>query len=385
MPLSISSRSQALVQSEIRNMSIECAKLKGINLAQGVCDMELPAIVKRAAQQAMDDGKNHYTRYDGLYLLRHAIAEKMLSYNKIPTDSEKNVVVSAGATGAFYCACMALLESGDEVILFEPYYGYHLNTLLSLDIKPAFTTLSSQDWSIDFDQLKKIVTPKTKGMLINTPANPSGKVFSRGELEQLAEFAVKNDLFIFTDEIYERFLYEGREHVSIGSLPSVADRTITISGYSKTFNITGWRIGYAVCHEKWAQMIGYMNDIVYVCAPAPLQIGVARGIEELKDDYYENLRQQCLEKREMICSTLNKIGLTPRVPHGSYYVLADVSRLPGKNSKEKAMHILAKTGVATVPGSAFYNSNKGENFVRFFYARNDALLQEACERLLKLN
>ena len=211
MALSISSRSQALVQSEIRNMSIECAKVKGVNLAQGVCDMELPDIVKRGAQQAMENGKNHYTRYDGLYPLRNAIAKKMLSYNKIPTDPEKNIIVSAGATGAFYCACMALLESGDEVILFEPYYGYHLNTLLSLGIKPLFTTLSSQDWAIDFEQLKKIVTKKTKGILINTPANPSGKVFLRGELEQLAAFAVKHDLFIFTDEIYEYFLYEGRE------------------------------------------------------------------------------------------------------------------------------------------------------------------------------
>jgi aminotransferase len=220
--------------------------------------------------------------------------------------------------------------------------------------------------------------------MINTPANPSGKVYTKKELKQLADFAIKHDLFIFTDEIYEYFVYGDAKHISPGSLPEIWDRTITISGYSKTFSITGWRIGYCVCDEKWAKMIGYINDLVYVCGPAPLQIGVARGIEKLPDSFYKDLCAEYAAKREKICSSLKDAGLTPYVPQGAYYVLADVSSLPGKTSKEKAMYLLKKTGVASVPGEAFYHDDGGENLVRFCYAKKDAELDEACRRLTKL-
>lgn len=176
---------------------------------------------------------------------------------------------------------------------------------------------------------------------MNTPANPSGKVFSRTELEWIAGFASRHDLFVFTDEIYEYFLYDGRRHVSPGSLPGMAERTITISGFSKTFSITGWRIGYSVADARWAQMIGYMNDLVCVCAPAPLQYGVAVGIEELKPGFYRELCAQYAKKRDRICKALQQVGLRPFVPQGAYYVLADVSRLPGATSKEKAMYLLS--------------------------------------------
>ena len=240
------------------------------------------------------------------------------------------------------------------------------------------------DWSFSDADLECAATPRTKAILICTPANPSGKVWTASELERVAAFAARHDIFIFTDEIYEYFVYDGRKHISPGALASVADRTITISGYSKTYSITGWRIGYCVCRKQWADMIGYVNDLVYVCAPAPLQLGVAAGINELDDSFYSGLRNEFDRKRDLICSTLDKMGLKPHVPQGAYYVMADVSNLPGNTSKDKAMFLLDKTGVASVPGSAFYHDGGGENLVRFCYAKTDEELQNACSRLRRL-
>jgi len=365
-------------------MSIECDKVNGINLSQGICDLELATPVKQGAKDAVDQGQNHYSRYDGTPELREAIARKMWEYNHIQADPEQNVIVSGGSTGAFYSACLALLNPGDEVILFEPYYGYHVNTLLAADAVPVYATMKPPNWDFDPNELERVVTPKTKGIMINTPANPSGKVFSRDELKWLADFSVRHDLFVFTDEIYEYFVYDGREHISPGSLESIANQTITISGYSKTFSITGWRIGYAVCHQDWAKMIGYINDLVYVCGPTPLQAGVARGIKELSRSYYTALCNEYLQKREMICRTLTDVGLTPNIPQGSYYILADASKLPGTTSKEKSMYLLEKTGVATVGGSAFYASGQGEDQVRVCFAKSNEVLEEACQRLKQL-
>lgn len=385
MALQISDRAERIVQAEIRSMSIECERVGGINLAQGVCDTELPLPVGIGAKEAIDAGINSYTRYDGLKELRYAIAKKMLEYNKIKADPESEIVISAGATGAFYCACLALLNPGDEVILFEPYYGYHINTLLAAEAVPTYVALKTPDWTFSPDELEKAVTPRTRGIMVNTPANPSGKVFTREELQWISDFANRHDLFVFTDEIYEYFLYDGREHISPGSLPGMAERTITISGYSKTFSITGWRIGYTVSHAKWAQMIGYLNDLIYVCAPAPLQMGVAKGILELKPDYYKELCDLFSKKRDNICNTLTKVGLKPSIPQGAYYVLADVSHLPGRTCKEKAMFILEKTGVASVPDDAFFHKPGASQFVRFCFAKEDKELDEACMRLERLH
>ena len=384
MALSLSKRGDRIVQAEIRVMTIECEKVGGINLAQGVCDTGVPLPVARGAQAAIDDGVNSYTRYDGLAELRQAIARKMKSYNGIEADPETEVTVSAGSTGALYCACLALLDPGDEVILFEPYYGYHLNTLLAVDVEPRYVRRQPPNWTFTPNDLEEAVTPKTKGIMVCTPGNPSGKVYDETELKWIADFAVKHDLFVFTDEIYEYFVYDGRRHTSPGSLPEIADQTITISGYSKTYSITGWRIGYSVCRKRWADMIGYINDLVYVCSPAPLQMGVAAGIDELGPEFYQDLLGEFARKRELICSTLDRVGLTPSVPQGAYYVLADASRLPGETSKAKAMYLLEKTEVASVPGEAFYHDGGGENLVRFCYAKTDEDLEEACRRLERL-
>lgn len=384
MALTLSKRANDISQAEIRVMTLECEKAGGINLAQGVCDIGVPKAVSDGAKRAMDNGFNCYTRYDGLPQLREAVARKMWDYNKIRANPDNEITISAGSTGALYSACLALLDPGDEVIIFEPYYGYHINTLLAVEAVPKFVRMIPPDLSFSAEDLERAITRKTKAILVCTPGNPSGKVYTETEIQMIADLALRHDLFLFTDEIYEYFVYDGRKHISPGSLPEVADRTITISGYSKTYSITGWRIGYSVARRQWADMIGYCNDLVYVCAPAPLQLGVAAGITELPASFYLELRDEFYRKRTQICDALRDAGLTPYVPQGAYYVLTDVSSLPGQTSKEKAMHLLHKTGVASVPGSAFYHDGVGENLVRFCYAKTDEELAEACRRLRNL-
>lgn len=381
MALTLSERHGCVMQSEIRNMSNECRRVGGINLSQGVCDTPVPDIVQKGAREAIREGINTYTHYAGLLELREAIALKQKRFSGMSVDPESEIIVSAGATGALYCAFQALLNPGDEVILFEPYYGYHVSTLLASEAVPVYLPLTFPEWSFTSHDLESLVTPRTKGIIVNTPANPSGKVFTREELDVVAAFAERYDLFVFTDEIYEHFLYGGHTHHSFAALPGMKERTITVSGASKTFSVTGWRIGYAVCDARWAQAIGYFNDLVYVCAPAPLQIGVAKGFQELSDDYYRALSREYEAKRDLFCRALSAAGLAPAIPDGAYYVLADVSQLPGKTAKERAMHILQKTGVASVPGSAFYHDGRGEEMVRFCFAKEDSVLEEAGRRL----
>jgi len=382
--LSLGRKAAGIAQSEIRIMSVECEKVRGINLAQGICDTEVPEPVQRGAIEAIRSSQNSYTRLDGVSQLRYAIARKMRDYNHVEADPEREIVVTAGSTGAFYSAAMALLNPGDEVVVFEPYYGYHVNTLLALDCVPVYVTMHAPRWIFSREQFEQAITAKTRAIILNSPANPSGKVFSREELEFVAEAVVKHDLFVITDEIYEYFLYDDNEHVSPASLPGMVDRTITISGFSKTYSITGWRIGYAVCHERWAHSIGYFHDLAYICAPSPLQHGVTAGLEELTPDFYKQLAKEYRGKRDLLCSTLEQIGLSPCWPQGSYYVLADASSLPGTNSKEKAMHLLAQAGVASVPGEAFF-SEGGKNLLRFCFAKTDADLEEACRRLSRMS
>jgi len=382
--MKLSQRASRIAQSQIRVMSVECERVKGVNLAQGICDTEVPEPVRRAAHEAIEGGRNQYTRLDGITELRRAIARKMQRYNGVTCDPESEIVVTVGSTGGFYGAAMSLLNPGDEVILFEPFYGYHLHTLELCGAKPVFCTLEPPDWKIPFDKLTKAITPKTRAIVINTPANPSGKVFERGELEKIAKLCVEHDMACFTDEIYEYFLYDGRKHVSMATLTGMAERTVSISGFSKTFSITGWRVGYAVCRKDWANAIGYFSDLTYICAPSPFQHAVAAGLNELGDDFYQSLSREYVGKRELLCSTLSDVGLKPFVPGGSYYCLADASSLPGADSKQKAMYLLEKTGVAAVPGESFYASKAGDSVLRFCFAKTDADLQEGCRRLRTL-
>jgi len=380
----INRRMATLAHSEIRAMTQACVWAKGLNMAQGVCDTPVPPVVLRAAAEAMERGKNIYSRYDGLFELRQAIARKLAQYNGIAADPETDITISAGATGAFHCACLALLSPDDEAILFEPYYQYHISALLAVEAVPVVVKMGAPDWTFSTADVERAITPRTKAIIVNTPGNPSGKIFSRQELESLAAVAQQHDLFVFTDEIYEYFLYDDRTHVSLASLPGMADRTITIGGYSKTFSITGWRIGYSIAAARWAQAIGAMNDLLYVCAPTPLQAGVAVGIQELPDMFYRDLARDYQRKRDRFCRALTQAGLTPSIPQGAYYVLADTSRLPGTTGKERAMVLLETIGLAGVPGEAFFSGPDGRQFIRFSYAKIDADIDDACRRIARL-
>ena len=378
-------RMARLAQSEIRAMTQACERVQGINMAQGVCDTAVPAAVSCGAQQAIDQGLNTYTRFDGSAALRKAIARKLAEYNGLVADPETDITVSAGATGSFHCACLAFLNPGDEVIVFEPYYAYHVTAIVSVEAVPRIVRMKAPDWTWSQADLEGNVTARTKAIVVNSPANPSGKVFDRNELESIADVARRHDLMVFTDEIYEYFLFDGRRHVSMATLPGMSDRTVTIGGYSKTYSITGWRIGYSVAAPQWAQLIGAMNDLVYVCAPAPLQYGVAKGIQDLPASFYDELARDYQRKRDQFCLALQKAALPPSVPQGAYYVLADVSQLPGATGKERAMHLLDKTGIAGVPGEAFFAGPEGHQFIRFCFAKTDTDLADACRRLERLH
>ena len=362
-------------------MSVECDRLGGVNLAQGVCDTPLPAPVEEAALRAIVDGHNIYTRADGIASLRFALAEKLERHNHMKADPESEIVVTSGATGAMYASCLALFDAGDEVLILEPFYGYHVNTLVSLGVTPVVVPLAGTTWEIDWTELRAAVTPRTRGMIINSPNNPCGKVFTQTELEGLAALAIEHDLFVLSDEIYEYFVFDGARHTSLATLPGMAERTITISGLSKTFSMTGWRIGYLAASSRWTPSISYFHDLVYVCSPAPFQHAAAAGLRALPESFYQGLSLEYRLKRDTICQALTDAGMTPVIPSGAYYVLADVSKLEGKNAKEKARVLLRATGVAAVAGSAFYGDGGGENLLRFCFAKKEADLERACTAL----
>ena len=389
MPIATSQRrlsniSPLIIQSEIRAMSVECDRVGGVNLAQGVCDTDLPSSVANAAIKAIQQGYNIYTRLDGIEVLRQAIAAKLNRYNGISADPDSEILVTAGATGALYAASLALLNPGDEVIVFEPFYGYHLNTLLSLRVQPVTVPLTAPDWQLDLDRLRYAITSRTRAVIVNTPSNPSGKIFHLEELQAIADLAIQHDLFVFTDEIYEYFLFDGARHISLATLPGMAERTITISGLSKTFSITGWRIGYLAASRQWIPSIGYFHDLTYVCSPAPLQHGAAAGLLELPESFYKELSIEYQQKRDQLCSALTDAGLTPSIPAGAYYVLADASRIEGETAYKKARSLLADTGVAAVAGSAFFTPGRGENMLRFCFGKKPEALDRACAALRSL-
>ena len=382
--LRLSQIAPGLVQSEIRAMTVECDRVGGVNLAQGVCDTELPAPVAAGAVEAIAQGHNIYTRADGIASLRSAISARLARHNGIEADPEKEIIVTSGATAGFQAACLALFDPGDEVILFEPFYGYHLNTLWAGRVRAIPVPLAEPNWTLDVDALKAAITPRTRGIVVNSPSNPSGKIFSRAELETVAALAIEHDLFVLTDEIYEYFVFDGAEHLSLATFPGMAERTITISGLSKTFAITGWRIGYLIADVKWIGAINYFHDLVYVCAPSPFQHAAAAGLLQLPDSFYRGLSTEYQTKRDRLCDALNDVGLTPSIPQGAYYVLADVTKLPGATAREKARTLLRNTGVAGVAGTAFFAEGRGDNLIRFCFAKRDDDLARACDLLRRL-
>jgi len=295
-------------------------------------------------------------------------------------------MVSAGSTGAFVTAVFTLLNPGDAIILFEPFYGYHRNIL---DLTGAVTRtvpLSADSWSPDFDRLEAAVGPKTKAILLNTPSNPCGKVWTKGELESLLEILERHDLYAITDEIYEYMVYDGRRHVSLASLPGAYERTVTISAFSKTYNMTGWRLGYAIARTEIIQRMGLLNDLFYICAPSPLQHGVVAAFD-MSDSYFDDLRRDYTRKRALLCDTLAETGFDVTPPEGSYYVFTRFDELAQRyhgfdDDRLACETLIRKTGVATIPGRSFFsNPADGARYLRFCYAKEYPLLERACRQM----
>jgi aminotransferase len=376
----LSDRLRGLIQSDIRRMSRECERVSGINLGQGICDLPtIPELIE-GATEAIRSSKATYSKFEGIDLLRDRIARKIERHNGFTVDAAKEVVVTVGSTGGFATAAMATLNAGDEVILFEPYYGYHLNTLKILGVETKFVPLREHDnWSIDFDALRRAFTPKTRGIVVCTPSNPCGKVFTREELAQIGALCREFGAWAYTDEIYEYIVYDGRKHVSMASVEGCRDITITISGFSKTFSVTGWRIGYVAAPASVASAIGLVNDLFYVCAPTPLQWGIARALE-IGEEYYASLARDYQKKRDMLAAALPEAGFTPFPPQGAYYMLAEIPDLFASD-KDAATALLEEVRVASVPGSAFYVSDRGARMLRFCFAKDFESLEEACRRI----
>jgi len=379
----IARRLGELAQSDIRRMTRESERVGAINLGQGICDLPTPPLVRDGAIAAIRENKSVYSFAEGTRELREAIARKLQRDNGLTADPVSEICVTVGASGAFAAAINALLDPGDGILLTEPYYGYHLNAALIAGLTPEFVTLHPPDFALREEALRSAVTPRTRAVVVCTPSNPSGKMFSREELQGLARVAQERDLLVITDEIYEYIRYDGRAHVSPASIPGLRERTVTIMGLSKTFSITGWRLGYAVAPAELTRAITLVNDLYYVCAPTPLQLGAAAGFNA-PQSYFDELQSGYQHKRDAICAALAAAGLTPIVPQGAYYVLADCSRLGYPTAREAAMSLLEKSRVASIPGSAFYRGAAGEKLLRFCFAKDDATLDEACRRLRAL-
>src|SRR3954453_18382259 len=321
----IARRLQDLAQSDIRRMTRECERVGGLNLGQGICDLPTPALVRDGAIAAIRENRSTYSFAEGTRELRQAIARKLDRDNALRADPASEICVTVGASGAYACAINALLDPGDGILLFEPYYGYHLNAALVSGLLPQFVTLSPPDFTLREEELRAAITPKTRAVVVCTPSNPSGKMFSREDLSALARGANEHDLLVITDEIYEYIRYDGRAHVSPASVGGLRDRTVSIMGLSKTFSITGWRLGYAVAPAELTRAITLVNDLYYVCAPTTLQLGAAAGFEAPRS-YFGGLPSGYQRRRDAICASVAAARLAPIVPQGAYDVLADCSR-----------------------------------------------------------
>ncbi|MGB0715223.1 MAG: pyridoxal phosphate-dependent aminotransferase [Phycisphaerae bacterium] len=379
----IADRVKTLKQSDIRRFSAICAAMNGVNLSQGVCDQPAPDAVKSAAKKAIDDDHAIYTNLRGTAELRQAIADKMKNFNGVTCDPEENIAVTVGSAGSFACTALSVLNPGDEVIVFSPYYSYHVNLLKLFGIGVQFVDLKPPAWDYDDAALQAAFTDKTKAILVCTPNNPTGKVYNEAELNRIIELAHQHNVWVLTDEIYEYITY-GKPHISAARLPGAEERTITISGASKTYAVTGWRIGYCVGPADIISRISVVNDLLYICAPAPMQYGIEAGMR-LPDAYYKEMCDDYLAKREMLVDTLRAIDFDPYVPEGSYYLLAAFDRKRWSDATVATEAILKEVGVATVPGAAFYRDPEfGQNQLRFCYAKKMADLEEACRRLRRL-
>ena len=357
----------------------------GINLGQGVCELAPPAVLRReAGAAASGDGPHTYTHYAGLPELRTAIARKLRDWNGLAVADDE-VMVTTGSSSAFFAAGLALLDPGDEVILFEPFYSYHRSQLELLGAVPVAVPLDPRDGALDVQAVARVLGPRTRAVVVNTPGNPSGKVCTAAELAALAGVLGPTDVVVLTDEVYEHLCYDGRRHVSPGAIAGLAPRTVTIGSFSKTFAITGWRIGYLAAPRATLDRIGRVFDQMSVCAPRPLQRAVARTLEALPAAFYDDLRAQYERRRARLCAALARAGFDFRPPDGAYYVVVDYRGVLGDvEPYDAALRLIERARINAVPGHLFHARPDGVRTMRLHFAVAEDVLDEVCGRIERL-
>jgi aminotransferase len=381
-----SERTAHLKQSDIRAVTALVNRHKGINLGQGICDLATPDAIQQGAIEAITHNRSIYSPYAGLMEVRDRLARKFREHNGIPVNNVEEVMVTNGSTGGFVAATFALLNPGDEVIVFEPFYGYHNNLLLLSGAKLIPVALEGASWAVPFERLDAVVTPKTKMVVVNTPVNPCGKIWSEAELQALIAFAARHDLWIVTDEVYEYMVFDGKKHVSPAKLPGGWERTITLTSFSKTFNMTGWRMGAACGPSDVIERMGLIADLVYICPPTPLQYGLAAGLDQ-PNEYYARLKADYQHRRDFFCAALERCGFTFERPEGAYYAFASFENIAKKRAGFEDGHAAVQTlikgcGVAAVPGHSFFSDpERGRFYLRFCFAKEWNVLEKACRNL----
>jgi aminotransferase len=389
----ISTKASLFSESVIREMTRQAMLHKAINLAQGFPDFPAPEELKRAAQQAIADDINQYAITWGARDLRQAIAAKAKEWQGLTVDPETEITVCCGATEAMIAALLATVNAGDEVIVFEPFYeNYGADAILS-DATPRYVPLhppatAEGDWWFDPAELRAAFNRQTRAIILNTPNNPTGKVFTRAELESIRDLCVEFDTLVITDEIYEHILYDGAEHVSPATIDGMAERTITINGMSKTYSVTGWRVGWTIAPADLTLGIRKVHDFLTVGAAAPLQAAgvVALGLPR---SYYRQMADGYLARRDQLLATLRGAGLVAYRPRGAYYIMTNVAGFRFEDDLAFTRHLVEEIGVAAVPGSSFYNSalsdrTLGSQQVRFAFCKRPETLAAAAERLARL-
>ncbi len=373
-------RTHGFRESVIRGMTRLAREHQSINLAQGFPNFACPDLLKAAAIEAINGDINQYAITWGAQRLREALARKYVDWYDFSADPDREVTVTCGATEAMIATLLAVVNPGDEVIVFEPFYeNYGPDTILS-DAKPVFVPLEPGR-PLDLDRLAAAFGPRTRAIVVNTPGNPSGRVLTHAELESIRDLCVRHDCLAVTDEIYEHMVYEG-EHLLLASLPGMRERTITISGASKTFGVTGWRIGWVIAPEALTDAIRKVHDFLTVGAPAPLQDAIAVAIDRLDRRFYEQLAAEYRARRAVLFGALIDAGFHCTPPQGAYYILADFSDLSDLPDTEFAVWLSREVGVTPVPGSSFFhNPVGGRSLVRFVFCKTDDILLEASRRL----
>ncbi len=385
---SISRRVQGFTESVIREMTRINAEYGGVNLAQGFPNFPPPKELVEAAHRAIDGDFHQYAITWGARNLRQAIATKFERFYGRAVDPEAQVTVCCGSTEAMLATLLAVLDPGDEVIIFEPFYENYGPGAIISGARPVWVPLEPPDFSFDPDRLARAFTPRTKAIIFNSPNNPTGKVFTRRELEIIAELCQRHDIVAVTDEIYEHIVFDGHRHVPIATLPGMWERTVTISGVSKSYSVTGWRIGYTISPPALAVGIRRAHDFITVGAPAPLQEAAVTALG-LPDSYYVGLREGYEARRDLLLPLLEKGGFRTFVPRGAYYILTEcahfLERFGLADDTAFAMYLVRQIGVATVPGSSFYaHQELGRTKIRFCFPKTDDVLLDAGRRLQQL-